>query len=551
MHAELVKVPVPVHSKNGQVKSDKPLPLTDLGLAERLVDKYGQSMRYCHPWGKWLCWDGKRWRIDESGMAMRLAKLTVRAIYLEAAAAETKEEADALGAFARRSESRARIEAMLALAQSEPGIPVMPEELDANPWLLNMGNGTYDFGNGGEQREHRREDLITKLVSVDYDPKADCPTWRAFLDRVLARKQPLICFLQRTVGYACTGSTRERVIFILFGTGRNGKSTFLEVIGTLLGDYAQATPTETLLARRDTGIPNDVAKLKGARFVSTVETDQGARLAEAKLKALSGRDPIPARFMRGEWFTFMPEFKLLLATNHKPVIRGTDAAIWDRIRLIPFEVRIPEAEEDQELPTKLRAELPGILAWAVQGCLDWQHNGLGTPSEVRVATNQYRAEMDTLADFLEDLCVVGTGLKSTAGALYDEYKKWCDGAGEKYVRQKEFGQQLDERGFTRGREGKDRTRIWIGIGLRGSEQASELPWPETVGADANPRRTREDAFSDMTGADGPYEGLYGKTRPLASAPLSRPPTCRRCGCDKATCEGNPGHHKFEAQEIAA
>ncbi|MCA1647729.1 MAG: phage/plasmid primase, P4 family [Chloroflexi bacterium] len=251
--------------------------------------------------------------------------------------------------------------------------------------------------------------------------------------------------------------------------------------------------------------------------------------AEAKLKALSGRDPIPARFMRGEWFSFMPEFKLMLATNHKPVIRGTDAAIWDRIRLVPFEVRIPEAEEDQELPSKLRDELPGILAWAVQGCLDWQRNGLGTPGEVRVATSQYRAEMDTLADFLEDLCVVDANHKSTAGALYEEYRKWCDGAGEKYMRQKEFGQQLDERGFARGREGKDRTRIWMGIGLRGSEQAAELPWTEDVVADATGRRTQADAISDITGANEPSGGLYGKTRPLASAEASRPPTCRACG----------------------
>lgn len=515
--------------------AEKPLPLTDLGNAERLVKQHGVDLRYCPAWGRFLIWDGRRFRVDDMGMVMLMAKQTARSIYMEAAAATTKEEAAALAAHARRSEARSRLEAMLFLAQSEPGIAVSPDALDADPWLLNMNNGTIDLAHGCVLRPHQREDMITKLAPVDYDSSASCPTWLAFLDRVLGGKQSLIDFLQRAIGYVLTGSTRERVIFILFGTGRNGKSTLLDVLGLLLGEYGETTPTETLLAKRDTGIPNDLARLKGARFVSTVETDEGARLAEAKLKALSGRDAIAARFMRSEWFTFMPEFKVWLGTNHKPIIRGTDAAIWDRIRLVPFEVRISDEEEDKDIRSKLKAELPGILAWAVQGNLAWQRDGLGMPSEVRAATNQYRAEMDTLADFFEDRCVIGSGLTAKASDLFDRYKSWCERSGEKHLPQRVFGLQLQERGFTPRREGKDRTRIWLGVGLRDGQSQAAMA---DDSADASGGRPQADATSDITGASEPYEGLYGNKRPLASATDLRPPPDGCCPVCRKTLMGD-------------
>jgi P4 family phage/plasmid primase-like protien len=350
---------------------------TDLGNARRLVVEHGQNVHYCFQTNRWLIWrDARHWAEDTVGEIERIAKTTIQTMYSQAAELDDAER-KSLAKWALKSESHRAITSMIALARSEHGVPVTTDQLDHNPWLLTVGNGTLDLRTG-ELRTSRREDLITKTASVDYDPSAQCPTWEAFLDRIMASNRGLIAFLQRAIGYSLTGSTRERVTFFLFGTGANGKSTLLETIGALLGDYAETTRAETLMVKTyDGGIPNDIAALRAARLVSTSETEEGKRLAEALVKAITGGDTLSARFMRGEFFKFKPAFKLWLATNHKPTIRGTDPAIWDRIRLVPFEVRIPDAEQDRELPAKLREELPGIMAWAVRGCLDWQRNGLG------------------------------------------------------------------------------------------------------------------------------------------------------------------------------
>ncbi len=303
-----------------------------------------------------------------------------------------------------------------------------------------------------------------------------------------------------------------------------------------MGDYALRTPTDTLLARRDAGIPNNIAALKGARFVSASEADEGRRLAEATIKDLTGGDTISARFMRGEWFDFLPEFKLWLGTNHKPVIRGTDRAIWDRIRLIPFAVRIPDEEQDKHLRTKLLAEAPGILAWAVEGCLAWQRDGLGEPREVRDATAGYRAEMDVLAGFLEDRCVVKEAARVSAKDLYASYVGWCDETGEKPMTQKAMGQRLGERGFDSARVGKDRARYWLGLGLRGGDNDD----PPAEGADAFWERTRADANSDISDRNQEARGSSGKSRPHASAKenaSAEPPVSRLFDADEAPAVG--------------
>jgi putative DNA primase/helicase len=252
----------------------------------------------------------------------------------------------------------------------------------------------------------------------------------------------------------------------MYGSGANGKTTALETIRALLGDYAARTPAETLLARHDNAIPNDVAKLKGARFVSASETDEGRRLAEAQIKDLTGGDTISARFMRAEWFDFKPECKVWLSTNHKPVVRGTDRAIWDRLKLIPFDVRIPESQQDKKLLAKLQSELPGILAWAVRGCLEWQSEGLGVPDEVKSATEAYRSEMDVLAAFISDCCTLDTNLYAQATTLYQAYKRWCEDNGEKPKSQRFFGANLAERNFDRRRSGEKGSYVWYGIGLK-------------------------------------------------------------------------------------
>ena len=440
--------------------------LTDWGNARRLVALHGEDLRFCYPWSRWLVWDGICWGMDDTGEVQRRAKNTVATIYTEAGRALDDDARKAIGKHAIRSESDNRLRAMTNLAQSEPTIPVLPGELDGDRWLLNLQNGTLDL-HTATLEPHRRTDLITKLAPVRYDPGARCPMWLAFLDRIMAGNPDLIAFLQRAVGYALTGDTSERCLFILHGSGANGKSTFLNVVSALLGeDYAQQTPTDTLLTKPwGNTIPNDVARLRGARLVTAQETEEGRRLAESLVKQMTGGDKLTARFLRAEFFEFVPNFKIFLATNHKPEIRGTDKAIWDRIRLIPFDVTIPEHEQDKHLAEKLQGELAGILCWALDGCLAWQRDGLGEPAEVKRATAGYRAEMDVVESFIEDCCHLSPMAVASKGALYDAYCKWCEQSGEAPLSKRLFGARIRERGFGDERRGEARTRHWTGIGL--------------------------------------------------------------------------------------
>lgn len=439
--------------------------VTDLTNAQRLVAEHGQDLRFCHPWGKWLVWDGRRWRQDDTAEVMRRAKETVRSMYAQAAVIADGETRKRFLKDVIESESRARLNAMVALAASEPGIPVLPDELDQDPWLLNVANGALDLRTG-ELRPHRREDLITKLAPVEYDPDAQCPLWLAFLARIMDWNEALINYLQRAVGYTLTGNTGEEVFFMPYGTGRNGKSKFLGAIEHILGDYARQTRPETLMVKQNQNtIPNDLAALKGIRFVPTIETAENQRLAESLVKQLTGGDRISARFLYSEFFDYKPTFKLWLASNHKPVIRGTDNAIWERIHLIPFDVTIPEAERDKHLSEKLQKEAPGILAWAVQGCLLWQAEGLAPPAEVRAATAAYREEMDVLALWLNECCIIDPAVRVAAGDLYSSYCNWCEANGERPLSQRAFGMRLTERGFTRARGGASGRYFWNGLGV--------------------------------------------------------------------------------------
>ena len=288
------------------------------------------------------------------------------------------------------------------------------------------------------------------------------------LSRIMDGNEQLIDFLQRAVGYALTGETSEQCLFIFWGGGANGKSTFLQAMSHVLGDYSMSTPTETLLVKRRGAIPNDVARLKGARFVVACEADAENRLAESLIKQMTGGDTISARFLHQEWFDFEPTHKVFFGTNHKPVIKGTDYAIWRRIRLVPFEITIPEDERDKSLPEKLKAEAAGILAWAVQGCLNWQQNGLGAPEEVKAATDSYREEMDMLGEFLKDRCRQSQLMARVSSKdLYEAYTAWCQDNGQEPVGQRAFVSALKEKGFKRSRIGNGGVRGWIGVELIG------------------------------------------------------------------------------------
>lgn len=444
-------------------------PLTDLGNAERLVAAHGEDLRYCHPWRSWLSWDGKRWNLDDTGAVERRAKDTVRSMYHRLADIENREDARSLFKWAQKSESSGAARSMLSLAESEPGIPVRPGDLDLDPWLLNVANGTLDLRTG-KLRPHRRADYFTKLSPVAYDPDAQCPQWLRFLGHTFAGDAELIEFVRRAIGYSLTGLTREQCLFLCHGPGRNGKSTFLKTVAAVLGeDYAQQAPAETLLTRDNRGATNDIARLRGARLVTAVETPEGRRLDENLAKQLTGGDKITARELYKEFFEFTPVLKLWIATNHRPEIRGTDLAIWRRIRLIPFEVIIAEEETDEDLGEKLLTELPGILAWAVAGCLAWQADGLRAPAAVVEATNKYRAEMDQVGRFIEERCDTGPASSSKAAALFEAYRTWATDSGEYPVTARKFRDQLLERSYTyvkRGEDSASRTgNMWRGIGL--------------------------------------------------------------------------------------
>jgi len=439
-------------------------PLTDLGNAERLVHYHGADLRFCHPWGKWIVWDEKRWSIDNTGEPNRRAFDTVRQMLSEAAKIEDEKERRARVKWEQKSESSKARREMLDNAKSIKGIPILPDDMDKHLWTLNVTNGEIDLKTG-KLGEHKRENLITKLAPVTYDPNAKCPTWETFLNRIMNGNTGLIEFLQCAIGYALTGDTGEQCLFILYGSGANGKSVFLDTVSALFGeDYSQNTPASTLMVKRNEGIPNDIAALKGARFITAIEAEEGQRLAESLVKGMTGGDKMTARFMRGEFFSFIPEFKLFLATNHVPQIRGTDHSIWRRINLIPFEVTIPVEERDRNLSSKLRNELSGILNWAITGCLRWQQKGLGIPKEVAAATDDYRTQMDAIGAFIEECCTIYENAKVSAGDLYKEYTIWTEENGERALNKRQLSQRLGERGF-RNERGAGGWYFWKGIGL--------------------------------------------------------------------------------------
>ncbi len=435
--------------------------LTDLGNAERFIASHGENVRYCYPWAKWLVWTGARWERDDSGRVHKLAKTVVRGIYREASEAGDEDRRKALAKHAARSEGADKIKAMLELAKSE--VPVAPDELDADPWLLGATNGTIDLRTGA-LREHRREDLITKSVGCAYDPAAEAPVWAATLERALP-SEALRRFFNKLAGYALSGDVSEHILAVLYGTGANGKSTILNALLAAARDYGMQAAPDLLVAKKGSH-PTEVADLFGMRLVASIEVEDGRRLAESLVKQLTGGDKVRARRMRQDFWQFDPTHKVFMAVNHKPEVRGTDTAIWRRLRLIPFEQAVPPAEQDKHLPQKLEAELPGILRWAVEGCLEWQREGLKAPEEVRKATGQYRSEMDVIGAFLQDECEIAPAHKEPFTALYKRYEEWCEEGGERAETRRKFNARLKERGhFEARRSGPGGANEWHGLRL--------------------------------------------------------------------------------------
>jgi putative DNA primase/helicase len=442
-------------------------PYTDVWNAKMFHDNCGDSIRFCDALGGWHVWDGSKW-IKDHFQIVALAKNTVKRMYESATESSDK----ALYRHAERTESENKLRSMVNLVRDHAGVSLNSDDFDKNLYLINCINGTLDLETE-KMTPHLPINHITKQIQLAYNPAATCPTWTKFIESIFMGNAETIRFVHKAVGYSLSGSIAEQCMFILYGVGSNGKSTFLETISKVFGDYSMTTLAATIMEKQNNGIPNDVARLKGARFVNALETDENKKLAESVIKTLTGGDKIVARFLNKEFFEFHATFKLFLATNHKPRISGTDNGIWRRIRYIPFNKIIAPEERDKSLPEKLLAEQEGILAWAVKGFKLWQAEGLGSCPEIDEATREYREESDILQEYIADRCIVAEGEEVQSSMLYKNLSDWCKDMGIyrisrakiiEYLESKKFDKKMMTAGPQRG------SMFWRGIGLKlGSE----------------------------------------------------------------------------------
>ncbi len=449
----------PTPSPTGEPTSYR---LTELGNAERFSNEHNEIVRYVPAWKKWLYYDGKRWKVGADDVVRRMAHKTAKSLYASAAQTTDGDMAQKIGKWAAQSCKSSSITAMLKEAAALLAIDAAI--LDADPWLFNCGNCTINLLTG-TVRPHCKDDWITKITQVNYEPYAKATIFESVLHTCFAGKRELINFVRRFAGYCMSGSTKEQCIFIWWGSGANGKTTIISPLAEALGDYAQTTRPETLMVKRGDGVPSDLAKLKSARLVTAAEAEDGHRLAESAIKQMTGGEKIQARALYQDWFEFVPEFKILLCTNHKPIIRGDDHAIWRRIRLIPFNVTIPERDRDKDLPDKLKSELPGILAWMVAGAAEWLKHGLGLPTEVKEATESYQSEQSVIQIFLDSCCTIRPDVTAEAQPFFQAFDVWRTSEGHRKVTQTKLGRMLTDLGFGKGRlPGVGRT-IYQGVCL--------------------------------------------------------------------------------------
>lgn len=458
-----------------QEKEDSPY--TGVWSAEKLVELYGSDIRWCQDIKKWFAWNGKYWKEDPGALAVeRMAKRLTKEML--------KSKDKDIKRHGKVSQSKQRLEEMVELAKSEEGVEIPPNEFNIDGYLLNCINGTINLRTGG-LLPHNKEHYITRMIKVAYDIKAQCPRWHTFLDEIFGGNQNIISFLQKVAGYCLTDSTEEHCIFILYGTGRNGKNTFLDTLRMLLGEYATVTGAETLMTKRDAdgGAPSEhVASLWGKRLAMASESDDKNVISEATIKRVSADRTVRCRFLHANSFEYCPTYKIFLVTNYKPAIHGTDEGIWSKIRLIPFEKFIPPEKRimgyDKIL---LREEAAGILRWCVEGCLLWQKEGLGMVKEVEEATSRYREEEDFIGNFLKEIPVLGEFLEVSTLELYSHFKKYSESNGRHYPSQQKFVKYLESRGFKKSQRtfGSEKGRMfWKGIGLPSSTGENTEAYPD-------------------------------------------------------------------------
>ena len=430
-------------------KRSETLAFSDEVLAQIFIDKHSDELRFTAPWGRWLKWDGRRWAPDEKLEIMSLVRAHC---YEQARQAESKE--------AKNVASAGTVAAIERLARADQRIAVAVDEWDADAWLLNTPGGTVDLRTG-QMRESDPEDKLTKVTGATPDWSCPTPLWNQLLLRATGGDKELVAFLRRVAGYSLTGSTSEHSQFFIFGTGANGKSTFINAITACTGEYHRVAPIETFTASKNERHPTELAGLRGARLVTAVETEEGRRWDESKIKALTGGDTISARFMRQDFFQFTPQFKLIIAGNHKPGLRSVDEAIRRRINLIPFTVAIPPEERDPDFTGKLKAELPGILAWMIDGCIEWQRNGLKPPQIVTDATDAYLEAEDGVSAWIDECCQRDPNAFCSSTNLFACWNEWATKHGEYVGTTRKLSSTLESKGFQPFR--KNSARGFLGL----------------------------------------------------------------------------------------
>jgi putative DNA primase/helicase len=438
---------------------------TDAGNAELFAALYRDKLRYDHSRGRWLRWEKHWWLEDQRDQVWQMAKCAARVRYTQAGNIPDENERKAEMSWARKSESKSALQAALTLAKSERPLCTSGEEWDSNPWSLGVENGVVDLRTG-KIRDGKQSDLITMHTRIVFDPAAQCPRWLRFLDEVFGSDRELIEYVHRSVGYCLTGITTEQVIFVCHGSGANGKSTFLDVLGQVLGHYSFNLPFGTFELKARSAIPNDIAALPRRRFVTALEANESAPLNEARIKLLTGCDAISARLLYREFFSFTPTAKFWLATNHRPHIADDSPGLWRRIRLIPFLKQFNGKRADKDLAARLKEEAPGILNWIINGCLHWKRDGLGLPASVATASEAYRAESDHLGEFLDETCEIATDATVPAADLWQEYVEWVSGNHERPLERRAFSARLESRGFRKQRLGHERTWTWVGLRIK-------------------------------------------------------------------------------------
>ena len=438
---------------------------TDVTNRDYFLRAYGETIRYCISWNKFLIWNGTCWQIDTRG---RVEEMCVDFLHKMYRGSRTINDLQLRIMFEKhliRSESFRRIQALVGLLKVSSQIKTEDQDLDCDNYLFNSDGLTINLKTM-KVREPNIKDLITKKSLFVFDKTAACPTWEMFLKQIFNNDIALIRFVQKAMGYSLSGDISEQCLFILWGTGANGKSTFLNVLQNLFGDYACSTGTETFM-KKTSEHSNDIARLKGARLVTTSEIEQGKSLSESIIKQITGEDVLTARFLYGEYFSFKPTFKICMATNHKPKIRGADNGIWRRIKMIPFTVTIPPERRDKNLCEKLMAENSGIFNWLLKGYAMWVKEGLcEEPEAVREANEEYRFDMDSVGTFINECFEIDASMKWKLNntLLYNTYMKWCTANNERIMSQKWLSMRMQEKGFKRCVSNSQ--RFWLGLILK-------------------------------------------------------------------------------------